>query len=73
MRAYIDADILIWHLRGKNRARSFIRTIQDGNEYELLIGAMQQAEIVFFMRPMKKNSQHCFSHSSTPRLQIKKL
>lgn len=50
MRAYIDADILIWHLRGKNKARSFIRTIQESKEYELWIGAMQRAEIVFFMR-----------------------
>jgi PIN domain nuclease of toxin-antitoxin system len=47
MRAYIDADILIWHLRGKNKARNFIRTIQETNEYELWIGAMQRAEIVF--------------------------
>ena len=54
MRAYIDADILIWHLRGKNKARIFIRTMQESKEYELWIGAMQRAEVVFFMRPTEE-------------------
>ena len=51
MRAYIDADVLIWHLRGEPRARGFLRALSDQREYELWIGAMQRAEIVFFMRP----------------------
>lgn len=51
MRAYIDSDALIWHLRGNGKALRFFRDIRDAGEYELWIGAMQRAEIVFFMRP----------------------
>ena len=51
MRAYIDADILIWHLRGERKALNFLRRLRDGGEYELWTGAMQRAEVVFFMRP----------------------
>ncbi len=51
MRAYVDADILIWHLRGKKVAKNFLKSLQDRKEYELWTGAMQLAEIVFFMRP----------------------
>ena len=51
MRAYVDADILIWHLRGKSVAKDFLKSLQDGKKYELWTGAMQRAEIVFFMRP----------------------
>jgi len=50
MRAYIDSDILIWHLRGDRKALHFLREIQDNKEYELWMGAIQRAEIVFFMR-----------------------
>jgi hypothetical protein len=42
MRAYIDSDILIWHLRGKPKARDFIRRIQKTDEFELWTGAMQR-------------------------------
>ena len=51
MRAYVDADILIWHLRGERKALSFLRRLRDDNAYELWTGAMQRAEVVFFMRP----------------------
>lgn len=51
MRAYIDTDVLIWHLRGDRRALTFFRGLSPRGEYELWIGAMQRAEIVFFMRP----------------------
>jgi predicted nucleic acid-binding protein len=50
MRAYVDSDILIWHLRGKKRAKDFIGNLRDNSGYELWIGAMQRAEITFFMR-----------------------
>ena len=50
MRAYIDSDILIWHLRGDNKALVFLNELQEKKEYELWIGAIQRAEIVFFMR-----------------------
>ncbi len=50
MRAFIDSDVLIWHLRGEKKARNFLRRLRDGGEYELWTGAMQRAEVVFFMR-----------------------
>ena len=51
MRAYIDSDILIWHLRGKRKALNFLRRLRDEDEYDLWTGVMQRAEVVFFMRP----------------------
>ena len=50
MRAYIDADVLIWHLRGELRALNFLRRLRDAAEYEFWTGAMQRAEVVFSMR-----------------------
>jgi len=50
MRAFIDSDILIWHLRGELKALKFLKKIRAKSEYELWIGAMQRAEVVFFMR-----------------------
>jgi len=50
MRAYIDSDILIWHLRGDRKSLHFLKELQENKEYELWIGAVQRAEIVFFMR-----------------------
>ena len=50
MRAYIDSDILIWHLRGERRAARLLRRISQEGSEELWIGAIQRAEIVFFMR-----------------------
>ena len=50
MRAFIDSDIMIWHLRGEKKARNFLRRLRDKGEYDLWIGAMQRAEIVFFMK-----------------------
>ena len=51
MRAYVDADVLIWHLRGMETAHGFIQRLRANAAYELWVGAMQRAEIVFFMRP----------------------
>jgi predicted nucleic acid-binding protein len=50
MRAYIDADVMIWHLRGERKALKFLRSLRDGREYEIWTGALQRAEVVFFMR-----------------------
>ncbi|MDW7710815.1 MAG: PIN domain-containing protein [Deferrisomatales bacterium] len=60
MRAYIDADILIWHLRGDQRAADFLCQIRDAGELELWIGALQRAEVVFFMRPGEEEATRCF-------------
>ena len=50
MRAYLDSDVIIWYLRGEMKANRFFKRIKNNNEYSLHIGAMQRAEIVFFMR-----------------------
>ena len=54
MRAYIDSDILIWHLRGNSKALEFLQNLHSDKAYELWIGALQRAEVVFFMRPKEE-------------------
>ncbi len=51
MRALIDADVLIWHLRGERRAANYLGKLADDPDIELWTGAMQRAEVLFFMRP----------------------
>ncbi len=51
MRAYVDSDILIWHLRGEPKAAGLLRMLSGEGGTELWTGALQRAEIVFFMRP----------------------
>ena len=60
MRAYIDSDVLIWHLRGNKKALDFFQDLQNRAEYELWIGAIQRAEIVFFMRPQEEENTISF-------------
>ena len=60
MRAYIDADVLIWHLRGQEQARDFLIRIRDQDAYQLYIGALQRAEVVFFMRPDEEEATELF-------------
>ena len=60
MRAYVDADILIWHLRGESKALSFLRRLRGDRAYELWVGAMQRAELVFFMRPEEEDATLLF-------------
>ena len=50
MRAYVDADILISHLQGARKALDFLRGLRADSGCELWTGAMQRAEVVFFMR-----------------------
>jgi predicted nucleic acid-binding protein len=56
MKAFIDADILIWHLRGEKKSLHFLKNLLSGNAHELWTGAMQRAEIVFFMRPEEERA-----------------
>ena len=60
MRAYIDSDILIWHLRGERKALNFLQGLRDSGDHEFWIGAMQRAEIVFFMRPEEEEHTMLF-------------
>jgi PIN domain nuclease of toxin-antitoxin system len=40
MRAYIDSDVLIWHLRGNQKALMFLQRLHHSEENELWTGAM---------------------------------
>ena len=60
MIAYIDSDILIWHLRGKEVARKFLQSILNNDSVESWIGAMQRAEVVFFMKPAEETMTMLF-------------
>jgi predicted nucleic acid-binding protein len=54
MRAYIDSDILIWHLRREREALDFLRRMRKDPRNILCLGALQRAEIVFFMKPHER-------------------
>ncbi|MBF0236699.1 MAG: type II toxin-antitoxin system VapC family toxin [SAR324 cluster bacterium] len=60
MRAYIDSDILIWHLRGEKKAKELLKYLQEQERYELCTGAMQRAEIIFFMRNGEEKATELF-------------
>lgn len=60
MRAYVDSDVLIWHLRGEKKATEFLRGLAALHEYELWTGAIQRAEVVFFMRPSEEEATGLF-------------
>ena len=60
MRAYIDSDVLIWHLRGEAKALKFLKSLKETGLYELWTGAMQRAEVVFFMRPGEEEPTRLF-------------
>jgi predicted nucleic acid-binding protein len=50
-RLYADSDVLIAHLRGEKKALSFFRKATKTEGVDLWLGAVQRAEVVFFMRP----------------------
>jgi predicted nucleic acid-binding protein len=60
MRAYIDSDVLIWHLRGEHKALDLLRRLRDDEQFDLWIGAMQRADVVFFMRQAEVSSTLLF-------------
>jgi len=60
MRVYIDADILIWHLRGQRKALRFLKRLREEPGRELWVGALQRAEVVFFMRPEEEEGTMLF-------------
>ena len=57
MRAYIDTDILIWHLRGDARAANFLQRLRDDGQFDLWIGAMQRVEVVFYLRGKEEEKE----------------
>ncbi len=60
MRAYVDSDILIWHLRGERKAAALLRALAADPGAELWTGALQRAEVVFFMRPEEESATLSF-------------
>jgi hypothetical protein len=48
---YVDSDVLIAHLRGDKRSRAFLRRVAKQEAATLWVGAIQRAEVVFFMKP----------------------
>ncbi|MBT7974779.1 MAG: PIN domain-containing protein [Candidatus Marinimicrobia bacterium] len=60
MRAYIDSDVLIWHLRGERKAKELLVHLREQERYDLYTGAMQRAEIVFFMRIEEEKATELF-------------
>ncbi|MDZ7832935.1 MAG: PIN domain-containing protein [Desulfobacterales bacterium] len=56
MKDYLDSDLLIWHLRGERKALNLLKRLRDKKQLELWTGAMQRAEVVFFMRPEEESS-----------------
>ncbi|MGH9366941.1 MAG: PIN domain-containing protein [Thermoanaerobaculia bacterium] len=60
MRAYVDSDILIWHLRGERKAAGMLRGLSAEAGLELWTGALQRAEVVFFIRPEEERATLSF-------------
>jgi predicted nucleic acid-binding protein len=60
MRAYIDSDLLIRHLRGEAKAAALLRRLSAEAGTDLWIGALQRAEVVFFMRPREATATRAF-------------
>ena len=54
MKAFIDSDILIRHLRGERKALNLLKRLRDKEKFELWTGAMQRAEVIFFMEPAEQ-------------------
>lgn len=60
MKAFIDSDVLIWHLRGERKALNLFKRLRDKEKLDLWTGAMQRAEVIFFMRPAEEDSTFLF-------------
>ena len=60
MKALIDSDVLIWHLRGEHKALNLLKRLRDKEKFELWTGAMQRAEVIFFMRPVEEEATLLF-------------
>jgi hypothetical protein len=60
VRAFIDSDVLIWHLRGERKALKLLKQLRDKEKCELWTGALQRAEVIFFMRPNEEEATLLF-------------
>ena len=50
MIVYLDADILIWHLRGLSAATALLSELMGDDAVDVWTGCMQRAEVVFHLR-----------------------
>ena len=50
MNAFVDSNVLIDYLKGNVKAQAFLNKIFSDADYELCLGAIQRAEIIFFTR-----------------------
>ena len=41
MKAFVDSDVLIWHLRGERKALNLLKNLRDKENCALWTGAMQ--------------------------------
>lgn len=56
MRVFVDADVLIWHLRGEGRATAFLKQLRSSPGSELWTGALQRAEVLFYARQEEEST-----------------
>ena len=56
MKAFIDSDVLNWHLRGGREALNLLKRIRARVQFDLWTGAMQRAQVVFFMRSSEESA-----------------
>ena len=50
MDSHLDADILIWSLRGRSEADDLLTHFRSNGD-RLMVGMMQRVEVLFHMRP----------------------
>ena len=60
MKAFVDSDVLIWHLRGERKALNLLKRLRDDEQFELWIGAMQRAEVILYMQPAEEQLTFLF-------------
>ena len=47
-------------MRGERKALNLLKKLRDKEQFDLWVGAMQRAEIVFFMRPAEESATLLF-------------
>jgi predicted nucleic acid-binding protein len=53
---FVDADILIWHLRGHDEAFRRIEQLAEAGDSTLAIGALQRVEVAIYVRPAEEQA-----------------
>ena len=66
MKAYVDSEIMIRHLRGKRKALKFLRQLSENPAYELWTGVLNRIEILSSMHVGEEDNTLLFlSHFKT--------